>query len=240
MTPNELDRFEQHLFSAGTGLRFPQTPDLAAGFWERLSVEPASRSFPRQAWGGLAAAVVAVAVVMVVSISPARDAAADLVNRINFFETERSTSDLPTDIVGEETTLERAQTAIGKRILQPEGDHQLEKVLLQGYGEVQVAALFYTGDDASFVLFASNAFVGKGIPTDSLVTVEEVDGLGNQAFWVEGERIVYSVRANGSLVIGSERLTDRNALLWEQNDDLYRIEGDLGKEEAIAIAHSLR
>ncbi len=177
---------------------------------------------------------------MVVSISPARDAAADLVNRINFFETERSTSDLPTDIVGEETTLERAQTAIGKRILQPEGDHQLEKVLLQGYGEVQVAALFYTGDDASFVLFASNAFVGKGIPTDSLVTVEEVDGLGNQAFWVEGERIVYSVRANGSLVIGSERLTDRNALLWEQNDDLYRIEGDLGKEEAIAIAHSLR
>jgi hypothetical protein len=239
MTPNELDRFEQQLFSAGTGLRFPQTPDLAAGFWKRLG-EETQRSFPRQAWGGLAAAVVAIAVVMVVSISPARDAAADLVNSINFFETNRSTRDLPTDIAGEETTLERAQTAIGKRIPQPDGDYELEKVLLQGYGEVQVAALFYTGDDASFVLFASNAFVGKGIPTDSLATIEEVDGLGKQAFWVEGERIVYSIRPNGSLVIGSERLTDRNALLWEQDEDLYRIEGDLDREEAIAIARSLR
>jgi hypothetical protein len=42
------------------------------------------------------------------------------------------------------------------------------------------------------------------------------------------------------LVVDSERVTDTNALLWAQGEELYRIEGDLEKDEAIAIAQSLR
>ncbi len=238
----DIEQLEQQLLTAGSAIRFPETPDLAASFWRELSEKPAPRTWPRQVWGAAAGLAAALAVVLFVSTGPVGDAAADLVDRINFFETDQSTVGLPTDTPGEEVTFAEAQTAIGKPILQPTEPEGLvlEKVLLQGYGDVQVAALFYRADDVAFVLFASNAFVGKGIPTESLASVEEVDGLGKQAFWITGERIVYSVRANGSLVIGSERVTDTNALLWEQGDDLYRIESDLEREEAIAIAHGLR
>jgi hypothetical protein len=242
MTLDEMELLEQHLQSAGAAVHFPPTPDLAGGFWKRLSAEPARTSFRPQIWAGVVAAVIAAVVVTVASVGPARDAAADLVDRINFFETDQSTVGLPTDIPGREVTLEQAETAIGKPILQPSQPEGLvlEKVLLQGYGDVQVAALFFRNDDTAFVLFASNAFVGKGIPREGLATVEEVSGLGDEAFWVRGERIIYSVRPNGALVIGSERVTDANALIWDQDNALYRIEGDLDKDEAVAIAKSLR
>lgn len=88
-------------------------------------------------------------------------------------------------------------------------------------------------------LFASNTFAGKGIPFGEIVDVEPVTGLGNEAYWLEGRRIVQSLQPNGDLITGSERVTDANALIWEQDGYVYRIEGDLEKEQAIEIARSV-
>ena len=242
MNTNEFEFLENQLMATSRAIAFPLTPDLASGFWRDLAAKPAQRTWLRQLWPGLAALPVIALLVVIVSAGPARDAAADLVDSINFFETDRSPADFPSEVSGKESTLDQVQTAIGFGIpqpAQPEG-LKLERVLLQSYGEVQVGVLFYRNDDVSFLLFASNAFVGKGIPTDGLASVEPVDGLGKQAYWLTGRRIVQSVGRDGNLVIGSERSTDANALLWEQGNNLYRIEGDLDKDEAIAIAHSLR
>lgn len=244
MSPTEFEFLENQLMTASRAISFPPTPDLASGFWARLTSSPVRKPiFERLRVAGLATmGAMAVLAVAIALISPARDATADLLSRINIFETDRSTEGLPTDIPGNETTLEQAGTALGARILQPSDESfQMERVLLQNYGGGSVVAvLFYRGEGSSFALFASNTFAGKGIPLGEIVDVEPVTGLGNEAYWLEGRRIVQSLQPNGDVITGSERVTDANALIWEQDGYVYRIEGDLDKDEAIAIAHSLR
>jgi hypothetical protein len=240
---SNIDFLEQQLTAISHAIDYPPTPDLASGFWRRLESSPTpAPSAQNLRFAGLAAVAAVAAIALVVAvIAPARDAAADLFDRINIFEMDRSTEGLPTDITGEPSTLEQAQTALGARILQP-GDPslRLERVLLQNYGEVYVAVLFYQGDDTSFALFASNAFVGKGLPSGGDATAEQVDGLDGEAYWLTGRRIVQSLRSDGAVITGSERVTDANTLIWAQDEFMYRIEGDLDKDEAIAIAQSLR
>lgn len=243
MTRNDIDFLEQQLLAAGRAIAFPPTPDVSAGFWRRLGTSPARR--PRLGplgRAGLAFAAAALVVaVAVVAVSPARDAAAGLAKRINIFETDRSTEGLPTEITGRETTLERAETALGAHILQPsDASLKLERVLLQEYGGTEVAVLFYRGGGVDFALFASNAHVAKGIPLGADVDVEPVSGLGDEAYWLAGRRIVQSLTPGGDVATGSERVTDVNALIWDQDGYVYRIEGDMDKDRAIAIAESVR
>lgn len=244
MTPNEFEFLENQLMTTSRAIPYPPTPDLASGFWGRLTTsgvrQPASDRL--RVAGFVTMGAMAVLAVAIALISPARDAAADLFSRINIFETDRSTEGLPTVIPGDETTLEQAETALGARILQPSDESfQMEQVLLQNYGSGSVVAvLFYRSDDANFALFASNTFAGKGIPLGGIVDVEPVTGLGNEAYWLEGRRIVQSLQPNGDVITGAERVTDANALIWEQDGYVYRIEGDLEKDQAIEIAKSLR
>lgn len=243
MTPNEFEFLENQLMTTSRAIQYPPTPDLASGFWSRLTSSPVRKPiFERLRAAGLVTmGVMAVLAVAITVISPARDATADLLSRINIFETDRSTEELPTVIPGNETTLEQAETALGARILQPSDESfQMERVLLQNYGGGSVVAvLFYKGDGLTFALFASNTFAGKGIPLGGIVDVEPVAGLGNEAYWLEGRRIVQSLQPNGDVITGSERVTDANALIWNQDGYVYRIEGDLEKEQAIAIAKSV-
>jgi hypothetical protein len=245
MTPNEFEFLENQLMTTSRAIQYPPTPDLASGFWARLTTsgvrQPASGRL--RVAGFVTMGAMAVLAVAIALISPARDAAADLFSRINIFETDRSTEGLPTVIPGNETTLEQAETALGANILQPSEPPglDLERVLLQNYGGGSVVAvLFYRGDGLTFALFASNTFAGKGIPLGGIVDVEPVAGLGNEAYWLEGRRIVQSLQPNGDVITGSERVTDANALIWDQDGYVYRIEGDLEKDQAIAIARSVR
>jgi hypothetical protein len=239
-TNHEL--LERQLTAMSTALEYPATPDLTAGFWRRLESRSAPRSSlsPLRLAGFALAAVVALALAVVV-VAPARDAAAGLISRINIFETNESTDGLPTYITGTESTLEQAQTALGRHIAQPSDPNlKLDRVLLQHFGNEYIAVLFYRGEDESFALFASNAGVLKGLPTGGDATAAPVDGLGSEAYWLTGHRIVKSVDARGSVIAGSERVTDANTLIWDQAGYVYRIEGDLTRDVAVRIALSLR
>lgn len=243
MTMN-TDRLEQQLMSFSSATKYPTTPDLTSGFWRRLEATKTRRPASRLAFAGAALAAVVVAVSATFALAaPARDAAADLWHGINIFETSRSTEGLPTYITGTETTLEEAESAIGniRQPTRPEGV-TLEKVLLQDYGDVETAALFYRANDETFVLFVSNAFPGKGIPIGGDATVEEVHTVGDEAYWLTGQRIVQSLKPNGEVAHGSERVTDANALIWTSSVDhyTYRIEGNIERDEAIRIAQSVR
>lgn len=240
---SNADRLEEQLMTMGHGLQYPPTPDLPAAFRRRLETAPRRRLAGRLAFAGAALAAVVLAVAVAVAlIAPARDAAADLFGSINIFETSQSTVGLPTDITGREVTVADAETALGAQIPQPTypASLQLQKVLLQDYGQVKVAALFYSGDGIAFVLFTSNAPVGKGIHPGSGATAEAVSGVGNEAYWLQGQRIVQSYNPNGSVVSASIRVTDANTLVWSQGSYVYRIEGNMQKDTAIAIAQSVR
>jgi hypothetical protein len=241
---SNADRLEEQLMTMGRGVQYPPTPDLPAAFWQGLEAAPRQGVPGRRlvfAGTALAAAVFAVALGIAL-IAPARDAAADLFGRINIFETNQSTGGLPTDITGREVTVADAETALGARILRPTypAALDLQKVLLQDYGQVKVAALFYSGNGIAFVLFTSNAPVGKGIHPGSGASVETVSGVGDEAYWLQGQRIVQSYNPDGSVVSASIRVTDANTLVWSQGGTVYRIEGAVQKDMAIAIAQSVR
>lgn len=239
---NDIDTLEQQLVALGSATRFPATPDLASGFWKQLGARPAARPAKPLLVGLALGAPALLVLALVVAVSPARDAAAGLVDRINIFQTDRSTEGLPTEITGRAVSLEQAETALGGPIPQPaDPAFELERVLLQEFGGGSlVAVLFYSRDGGDFVLFASTASSAKGIPIGGDADVEPVAGLGKEGYWLQGQRIVQSVRDDGTVITESERVTDVNALVWDQEGRVYRIEGDMDKAEAIAIAQSLR
>ena len=101
----EITGMEHHLTALARAITYPPTPDLAAGFWRRLeaSREATARPVSGLSFAGLAvAAAVVVVSVVIGTVTPARDAAADLFDRIDIFETKDSLSGLPTDVRGEE------------------------------------------------------------------------------------------------------------------------------------------
>jgi hypothetical protein len=239
---NSMDRLEQQLMTFSQATQYPPTPDLASGFWQRLGETQARRPARGLAFAGAVLAVIVLVVAVTFALAaPARDAAADLFHRINIFETSQSTEGLPTDITGTPTTLIAAETALGGQIAQPAYPENLtaDHVLRQTFGQVITIAIFYRGD-ANFVLFASNASVGKGLLIGGTADVEPVDNLGGEAYWLTGRRIVESLSPNGGAIMGSERVTEENTLVWVRDRFVYRIEGNIEKDEAIRIAQSVR
>jgi hypothetical protein len=229
----------------GRAVAYPPTPSLTGAVAARLSPRPAGAP----AWGlagvALATAVVVVALVAG-TIGPAREAMADLFDRINIFEVADVPAELPTDIRGEPVSLDEAKTRLKAPIeipAHPEGlADSLTEVLFQDLrpGEMQAVALFFEPPDgAPFVLFQTNAHAGKGLGPGA--SAERVTGLGREAYWLEGLRIVQLYDSQGNFLRESERRTEANTLLWANEDGFVRrIEGDLTKEEAVRIAQSLR
>jgi hypothetical protein len=227
----------------GRAVSYPQTPSLAAAVTSRISPRPARAP----AWGlagvALATAIVALAVVAG-TIAPARDAMADLFDRINIFEVRNVPEELPTDIRGEEMPLDQAQSRLGRPILLPaggDGSPQLpSRVLwqeLSGGQYAYVALFFEPSDGAPYLIFQTSARTGKGLGPGA--QAQPVPGLGDAAYWLEGLRIVQLYDSAGNFIQETQRRTAANTLIWSRNEFVYRIEGDLSEEEAVQIARSL-
>jgi hypothetical protein len=222
---------------------YPPTPSISAAVAERISVVPARTP----AWG-LAGAALATVVVMTAlvagTVAPAREAMADLFDRINIFEVDEVPEDLPTNIRGEEVSLAEAEARLGRTILLPTdetGSSQLpERVLWQELEEgtlSYVAMFFDPSDTAPYVLFQTNAYAGKGLGPGA--EARPVSGLGQGAYWLEGLRVVQLYDSDGNFIREGQRRTDDNTLIWNRDEFVYRIEGDLSEAEAIEIATSL-
>lgn len=82
---------------------------------------------------------------------------------------------------------------------------------------------------------ASGGFV-KSLGEETTVSFVTVGG--SEAFWIEGgPHDLSSVDADGRVVEDSTRLA-ANALIWEAEGITYRLESNLGRVDAIAIAES--
>jgi hypothetical protein len=243
MSQEDMSTLESELAALGRATAYPPTPDLASGFWLRLetgrrSTAPASAL--SLAGVAIAAAVVAVSVV-IGTVTPAREAAASLFDSINIFETDESLDDLPTDITGEETTIADAEARLGRAIEQPSYPEglSLNRVLFQDFGTTKAAVLFYRASGGTqFAVFVTNAGVGKELSAGS-GTSERVDGVGNEAHWLEGQRIVQYYDLEGNVIQQSVRVTAANTLVWDRDGYVYRIEGNVSRDEAVRIAQSM-
>jgi hypothetical protein len=227
---------------------YPRTPDLAAGVRARISARAAPTTARPGTWslaGAALAAVVVATAALVGIVSPAREAMADLFDRISIFEAEDVPEDLPTDIRGEEVTIEEAERRMQRRIHLPDASDgstmSPQKVLYQelGTGEARGVASFFEPDHgAPFVLMQFDADLAKGLGFGAQAT--PVDDLGDgEAWWLEGLRIVQIYDESGRLIREAQRQTDTNTLVWTEEGLVFRLEGDLSQEEAIQIAQSV-
>jgi len=230
-------------------MAFPPTPSFAGSVRARIEAEREVRA-PAPSWQlaltAAAAALVGLAFVAGV-LAPARDAVADLFDSINIFETDEVPADLTREITGTPISLEAAEASLGRPIRLPAYPEEMapERVLLQDFGPVKAAVLFFEHPNGTpFALFETNAGVGKGLPVAGKGVVgeaqaEPVSGLGSEAYWLTGLRIVQYYDLEGSVIQDSVRATEVNTLLWGEDGYVFRIEGDLSKDEAIKIAGSL-
>ena len=164
---------------------------------------------------------------------------ADLFDRINIFGIDQVPPGLTYEIEGREVSLEAARAALGFEPATPAGT-QPSKVLLQEFGGVSAAALFFDPANApGYVLFETNGRVGKGVPTGG-EAAEFVEGLGGEAYWLTGLRLVQYENVYGDVIYESRRVTDQNTLIWSRDGFVFRIEGPLEKDVAVEIAESLR
>ncbi len=241
-----MDALEQGLERLARAVVYPPTPELARTVRLRLQTGARAAAAPRR-WrlAAVAAAAIVVTVAFVVGVAaPAREAVADFFERIRIFQAEEAPAGLPTDITGTPVSLEEAQARLGfplKLPRYPEGtESSLTRVLLQEFepAELKAAALFFEpAKGAPFVLFETNAAVGKGLGPGA--EAEPVPELG-EAYWLEGLRIVQYYDPQGNFVRESQRQTEANTLVWAEEGLVFRLEGDLSQEGAVRIARSLR
>jgi hypothetical protein len=238
---------ETELLALAGALPYPATPDLAAGFWRRLQTQRKTRA-PASRWSlagvAVAAAVVAMAVIAG-TVAPIRDVAADLFNRINIFRVDEDAFEgITRDVEGDDVTLTEAQVRMGHAIALPTYptgiENSINRVVYRDFPPtpLKLVAVFYEPQDGTpFVLFATNGSGGKGLAPGA--TAEQVEEIP-EAFWLEGLRIVSVHDEVAGRVLESQRVTEANTLIWVHGGYVYRIEGELGRDEAIKIAQSVR
>lgn len=245
---DEMASLERELERLARAVAYPPAPSLASAVRRRLAETPEREPRPwalpagRRARAGLAlAAVVAALAVSLGLWAPGREAVADFFDRIRIFQTEESPAGLPGDIVGTPVSLTEAEERLGFALRQPSYPEgvRLQRTLLQEFPGFRGVVLFYEHEgEPGFALFETQGGLGKGLPSGA--EAEPVAGLGNQAFWLQGLRIVEYYDEQGQTIVESRRATDTNTLVWDEGGLLLRVEGDLTLDLALCVARSLR
>jgi hypothetical protein len=261
------DWMEEMLVNAVGAVEYPATPDIVAGVRARLaSAESSSRrrTPPVQRW---APAFVAGAVLIVVGFLVAlavsqetRDAVADF---LGLGVEGEEIAILPTPGPGETPTplpsprpIETYATPIPAGALRarvgfepatPAGSGEPAASYVADFAGVEIVILSYERFDLWQVRLEGETF-GKGIGvfekgafTKEARVIEQLQVNGELAYWIgNGSHIVRFVDARGTVVTGSERTVERNTLVWRSATGMnYRLETDLSRDEALALAESL-
>ncbi|WFE53950.1 hypothetical protein [Micromonospora sp. WMMD1155] len=232
---------ERELRELSTWLDTPEPPDVTAGVRVRLDR-------PRWRWRPLAAA--ASVALLVALVPPTRAAVADAVaGLLRFAGVGIATSPAPTlpggtpsPLPGQRTAaLDEAQRAVRFPIRLPASLGTPEQVLVADpdpAGVCRVATLLYDGGALRIDAFDGRlnlAFHKEVNPPGAEWT--QVDG--DFAVWVDGPHVLSYVDRAGEVREETARLA-ASTLIWQDADVSYRLEGSLGKAEALEIARSLR
>ena len=233
---DDLADLEQALRALGTRLDVPDPPDVTGAVLARIA-EPAPTRWGRRVLAAAVAAVVALATAMVVS--PAVRAAVFDFLRVGGVEIHENlpapvTPALDPPSPGErDVTLAQPRAAVDFPLalpsgLGPPGAVRLvdgNRVVSMAYAGVRVDQ-FDGGLAPMFTKFTHAADIHH-------VTVD-----GSPAIWVDRPHPVLYTDRDGNLREESARLAAAT-LIWARDDITYRIEGDLTRQQAIAIAETM-
>jgi hypothetical protein len=221
-----MTELERALVALGNELEFPATPDV----WWRVAERVQRRRWFRPA--AFAVAVGALAIGIAFAVPPARSAI------LRFFHIGAAT-------VERVETLPPAQRkplvaglgpALAKPTLRvPKGTSALGYYARPG---LRAALLRYRGKQVLLAEISGNqmAFGKKAVEKQTLV--EPVD-LGESGLWLEGPEHVLLWQFQSGVVHFVETRLAGNVLLWLRNGVTYRLEGDLGKVQMLALARRI-
>jgi hypothetical protein len=255
----ELIELEQQLSRLSAELEWPVTPNLAPVVGRQIA-----RRQPRfsDRWA-MAATAVILALAALGAYPPSRDAIAGWINVHTFFRTvphlstpsPRPSGPLGQRLdLGQQTTLAGASTEVKWHLLVPASLGQPDEVYLQqpsiapsdgevtlvyaaGQGlpaanETGVGVLVTEARGSVNSIFFSK-MIGPG------TTIEPVTVGGSSGYWVAGAPHVFVfVDSSGNVRFETLRLAT-NTLLINVGGTVVRIEGNLTKAQALAIAASL-
>lgn len=241
---------ESELRAVGRTLEVPPPGDLTAAVRQRLERPVARRPGPVRGilcgrLGWRAALVALIALLAVLIATPQGRAAIAHVFRFAGVELRQepgparppgSSASLPGQ---RQMPLERARHQVAFPILAPAALGRPSEVVVSDGG--RVVSLIYRR--TPYGLVRVDEFAGH---LDQLVfekfvhmsNVTEVQVNGTRGLWIKGPQELVYITRDGTPAAASARLTTGNTLIWGTRQVALRLEGNLGRAAALAIAHS--
>jgi hypothetical protein len=244
---------EAELRAVGRELEVPPASDLTAAVRQRLEGrEVRRRRVPalgtgilRRQLGWRAALVVVAAFLAVLIATPQgraviihvfRFAGVELRQEPGPVRSQGSSASLPGE---RRMSLEKARRQVSFPILVPTALGRPSEVVVSDGG--RVASLIYRRTPYGQVRM--DEFAGHLDPVffQKFVhfgDVTEVEVNGTKGLWIKGPHVLMYITRDGTPAAASGRLTTGNTLIWGTRQVALRLEGNLGKTSALAIANS--
>jgi len=241
-----MDRLELELLDLGRRLDLPPAPNLAAAVHARLA--PAPRRRVRALV--LAFLLLALALGAAMAVPPARSAILDFLGlrgvRIERVEELPPVPPAPAAgsglDLGERTTASRAGERAGFALVLPEELGRPDEVWFDSRLPGGVVTFVYRTPGKPFLLAqfrgrTDPGLVKKAIEPGTRIEFVEVDG--EPGYWLAGRPHVFAFEdADGEFRPDTIRLAG-NTLLWERGELTLRLEANVTKARALAIARSV-
>jgi hypothetical protein len=224
-------------------VEWPATPDLASAVGPRLVAAPQRR----RAW--LRPVAIAIAIVVLASVAALALSPGARSSILRFFHLRGATIERVEQLppvqpgttlgLGRPVPLDVARKAVTFPIRLPDAPKPTRVLLDETIGRGAVSVVWccprtilseFRGDAISYV----EKMAGPG------TSVEYLAVEGRPGVWVAGRAHAVIFRDELGRIVDEPRLA-RNVLLWEAEDGVtYRLEGDMTRERALAIAAGLR
>ena len=251
-----MPELERRLAALAGELEWPQTPDLAPRVGQRLEASPRRPRRPL-IWRPLAialAVLLVLAAAAVAAVPSARDAVLEFFGLQGATVERRATLPDPPELrpldLGRPVQLSDAPvgftpltpSAIGPpdaayvRRGVPGGELSLAYRPRPGLPDTAVTGLGLLVTEFRGDLAPEYAGKIAGQPT----SIERVDVDGRRALWLQGAPHFFFYRRPDGTIIDRELRLAANVLLLERGPLLIRLEGAFGREQALALARSLR
>jgi hypothetical protein len=240
-----MPELEHALRRLGEQVEFPPTPDLATGVRRRLEDLPPRRRWLSRRALAIALAILVVAVGTAFAVPSARSEilewlgikGVDIV-RVDELPAVAPPADLG---LGERVTLAEARARVPYEVVVPhaKGLGDPDGVYVARHGRsYQVSFLWGTPDRVRLLVSEFEGFAmiekmaGPGTDTERVVV------RGEPGVWFDGAKHVFLYQDGGEPVEETMRLVGR-ALVWQRGPLTLRLEGEVSKEDALEIAHSV-
>ena len=210
---------------------WPETPDMV----EAVLAAPAPAARRRLPWKpALAALLAAVAVVM--AVEPARSAVLEWLG-LKSVEVERRE---PAPVPG--ATLQLGVPLSADAARERYGDLAGPPSALGDPGGIYAhdggVAFVYADPDVLVQRFPGRVreFIQKTV--GAAASLERLRVAGDPAYWIEGAH-GFAYRNRGSVDYEDQRIAGNTLLVERPSGELIRVEGDVGRDRAVAIAESV-